>query len=174
MRQAGVGKLDIGVGMSDIPKSAGPFKYKAFLSYSHRDAVWGGWLHKALEEYRIPRRLVGTPGPDGPRPARFYPVFRDREELPTAHDLNEQIRDALEQSAYLIVICSPNSASSRWVNEEILAFKRLGRENRIQTLVVDGHPTAEDEPSLEELATRTGAPRGTRRSAPPERAFRAR
>lgn len=143
--------------MSDTLKITAPFKYKAFLSYSHRDAEWGDWLHKSLETYRIPRRLVGTPGPDGPRPARFYPVFRDREELPTAHDLNEQIKAALEQSANLIVIGSPNSAASRWVNEEILAFKRLGRENRIQTLIVSGHPTAEDEPSLEELASRTGA-----------------
>ncbi|MEI9994233.1 MAG: TIR domain-containing protein [Rhizomicrobium sp.] len=155
--------------MSDIPKDGVPYKYKAFLSYSHRDADWGDWLHKALETYPIPRRLVGTPGPDGPRPARFYPVFRDREELPTAHDLNEQIKVALQQSANLIVIGSPNSAASRWVNEEILAFKRLGRENRIQTLVVSGHPTAEDEPSLEELAERTGA--AARGAALPQASF---
>src|SRR5215472_13701492 len=35
-------------------------KYVAFLSYSHRDAKWGSWLHKALESYRPPKQLVGT------------------------------------------------------------------------------------------------------------------
>ena len=34
-------------------------KYWAFLSYSHTDRKWGDWLHKALETYRVPRRLVG-------------------------------------------------------------------------------------------------------------------
>ncbi|MGH7984354.1 MAG: hypothetical protein ACREFF_14610 [Candidatus Udaeobacter sp.] len=35
------------------------FKYWAFLSYSHADKKWGDWLHKALETYRFPRRLIG-------------------------------------------------------------------------------------------------------------------
>jgi hypothetical protein len=25
------------------------FRYRAFISYSHRDKSWAGWLHKALE-----------------------------------------------------------------------------------------------------------------------------
>lgn len=118
--------------------------YRAFISYSHADRQWGEWLHKALETYAIPRKLVGTPGRDGPIPKRLFPVFRDREELPSSHDLNQQITYALEQSAYLIVICSPRSARSRWVNEEILSFKRLGRENRILALIVDGEPNGTD------------------------------
>src|SRR3984957_7930843 len=87
-----------------------PYKYKAFLSYSHRDKVWGDWIHKALESYRIPRRLVGAPGRDGPLPAKMFPIFRDREELASSADLNHEITEALEQSACLVAICSPNSA----------------------------------------------------------------
>ncbi len=141
--------------MSGKPGEAkgGPFRYRAFLSYSHRDKQWGDWLHKALENYRVPSRLVGTAGRDGPVPAKLFPIFRDREELSSSSDLNGQIKVALEQSASLIVICSPNSARSHWVNEEILAFKRLGRENRILALIVDGEPGSADnagaDPGLE-------------------------
>ncbi len=122
----------------------GGFHYKAFISYSHVNKAWGEWLHKAIETYVIPRKLVGTPGRDGPVPKRLFPVFRDREELPSSHDLGEQISNALKQSAYLIVICSPDSANSHWVNEEILAYKRLGRENRVLALIIDGDPNATD------------------------------
>jgi WD40 repeat protein/formylglycine-generating enzyme required for sulfatase activity len=122
------------------------FKYKAFISYSHADRAWGNWLHKALESYRVPKRMVGKPGRDGPVSARLYPIFRDREELPTSSDLGQQINEALENAAYLIVICSPHAAKSRWVNEEILTFKRLGRNNRILALIVGGEPHAAHRP----------------------------
>jgi WD40 repeat protein len=127
------------------------FKYRAFISYSHRDKAWGDWLHRALESYRVPKQLVGSTGRDGAIPARLYPVFRDRDELPSSSDLHEQIRDALGQSAYLVVVCSPNAAVSPWVAAEILAFKRMGGENRILALIVDGEPNAGDEPTTEDL-----------------------
>jgi len=79
-------------------------------------------------------------------PKRLAPVFRDREELPTATDLSAAISAALRKSACQIVICSPRAARSRWVNEEILDFKRLGREDRIFCLIVDGEPNASDDP----------------------------
>jgi hypothetical protein len=125
------------------------FKYYAFISYSHQDKKWGDWLHKALETYRVPKRLVGQELRNGePIPSRIMPVFRDREELPTATDLGAVIDEALRQSRYLIVICSPRSAMSQWVNEEILAYKRMGRSGRILALIVDGEPNAEEKPGL--------------------------
>lgn len=116
--------------------------YKAFISYSHTDKKWGDWLHKALETYRVPKALVGQSGRTGPVPKRLYPIFRDREELPTATSLSEQIERALEHSEYLIVICSPRSAQSLWVNQEILQFKRLGRSDRILAIIVEGEPNS--------------------------------
>jgi tetratricopeptide (TPR) repeat protein len=80
-------------------------------------------------------------------PKRLTPVFRDRDELASAVDLGTAINAALRTSATLIVICSPRSARSRYVNEEILAFKRLGREDRIFCLIVDGEPNASDDPA---------------------------
>jgi tetratricopeptide (TPR) repeat protein len=125
-------------------------KYWAFISYSHRDTRWADWLHKAIESYRPPRRLVGTPTPHGAVPKRLTPVFRDREELASATDLGSVINTALGASACQVVICSPQAAKSHWVNQEILAFKRLGREDRIFCLIVGGEPNASDLPGRED------------------------
>ena len=114
------------------------FRYWAFISYSHQDSSWGRWLHRALETYRIPQRLVGLPIAAGVVPRRLAPVFRDRDELPTAADLDRSVAEALRQSWSLIVICSPAAAQSRWVNEEVREFQQLGRSDRIHCLVVDG------------------------------------
>ena len=116
------------------------FRYRAFISYSHRDARWATWLHRALERYQLPRRLVGRVTAAGVVPKRIAPVFRDREELPSAADLGRTVNAALEQSASLIVVCSPAAAQSRWVNAEIRAFQQLGRSDRIFCLIVDGDP----------------------------------
>ena len=120
-------------------------RYAAFLSYSHADARWAQWLHGRLEAYRVPARLVGTPGPEGPIGPRLGTVFRDRDELPTAGDLGTTIRAALAESAALVVICSPASARSPWVQAEIEAFRALGRGDRIACFIVDGEPGADAE-----------------------------
>lgn len=116
-------------------------RYRAFISYSHRDKAWADWLHRALERYTVPRRLVGQTTSAGVVPRRLAPIFRDREELASATDLSRQVNEALARSANLVVICSPHAARSRWVNEEVLAFKRLGRGDRIFCLVVAGDPS---------------------------------
>lgn len=134
--------------MTHIP-AVPAFRYRAFISYSHQDAAWANWLHKCLETYRVPSRLVGTRTTAGVVPRRLLPVFRDREELASSHDLSGRIRDALADSANLIVICSPRSAASRWVQEEVLAFQQLGRGDRIFCLIVDGEPNASHQPEAE-------------------------
>lgn len=121
-------------------------KYRAFISYSHRDSKWADWLHKSLESYRPPKTLIGQSTERGVVPKRLTPIFRDREELASATDLGTVINESLRQSACQIVICSPPAAKSRWVNEEIIAFKRLGRENQIFCLIIDGEPNATDLP----------------------------
>ncbi len=117
-------------------------KYPVFISYSHRDQRWASWLHKGIESYRVPKPLVGQPGRNGPIPSKISPVFRDRDELAASADLPVVLREALAQSAHLIVVCSPAAAQSRWVDQEITEFKRLGRADRILPLIVDGEPHA--------------------------------
>ena len=125
-------------------------RYWAFISYSHRDSKWANWLHKSLESYRPPKHLVGAVTGRSAVPKRLTPIFRDREELASATDLGALINEALVGSASQIVICSPQAAKSRWVNEEILAFKRLGREDRIFCLIVGGEPNASETPAQAE------------------------
>jgi eukaryotic-like serine/threonine-protein kinase len=128
-----------------VAPDAGARRYRVFLSYSHADTTWARWLMRRLESFRVPERFHGRAAPIGELGARIAPVFRDRDELPTADDLGDAVRDALARSATLVVICSRSAARSRWVNEEILAFKRLGRSDRVFALIVDGEPCAKDE-----------------------------
>jgi hypothetical protein len=53
---------------------------------------------------------------------RLTPIFRDRDELSASADLGGVIRDALDRSDALIVLCSPASAASRWVDQEVAYF----------------------------------------------------
>jgi hypothetical protein len=119
-------------------------KYWAFISYSHKDAAIADWLHKKLETYRVPPGLVGTPTRDGAAPERLIPIFRDREELPTSSQLGDNLQRSLQQSRYLVVICSPASAQSRWVEEEIRSFKNWHGRDRIIALIGSGIPNATD------------------------------
>jgi tetratricopeptide (TPR) repeat protein len=132
------------VARTDSQRSSG--QYRAFLSYSHADTQVVDWLHGALEGYRIPSKLVGELTPLGPVPARLGKLFRDRDELPAAGDLSAELKGALKKSMFLIVVCSPAAAQSRWVNEEVRQFKLLHGHKRgdgtarVLALIVDGDP----------------------------------
>lgn len=129
-----------------VPGGSQGFRYRVFLSYSHADRRWARRVLRWLENWTVPRRLVGRETPFGPVPRRLAPVFRDREELGAAPELSETIGRALAESASMLVVCSPAAARSRWVNEEILSFKRLGRADRIVALIVAGDPSSGDGP----------------------------
>ena len=116
------------------------YKFKAYISYSHRDERWAKWLHRALESYRVPRKLVGTKNAVGKVPSRIRPVFRDRDDLSSASDLGGTVKQALADSENMIVVCSPDAAASFWVNEEIRQFASLGRQKQIFCVIVDGEP----------------------------------
>jgi tetratricopeptide (TPR) repeat protein len=112
------------------------FKYKAFISYAHSDEKWARWLHRSLETYRVPRHLVREHDLDS---NRLIPIFRDREELASSGDLSAVVQQALADSENLVVVCSPAAAESRWVNEEVMRFKQLGKEERVFCLLI-GEP----------------------------------
>ncbi|KAA9134202.1 toll/interleukin-1 receptor domain-containing protein [Marinihelvus fidelis] len=113
-------------------------RYEAFISYSHRDKAWARWLQNALERYRLPKALRDQNGRDGGK--RLRPFFRDDTELASSEDLTAAITQAMEQSAALIVICSPHAAASRWTNREIRAFRKIAPDRPILPLIVEGGP----------------------------------
>ena len=115
-------------------------RYRAFISYSKLDHPHAKRLHSALETYRVPKGIEAKLQRDR-RLGRF---FRDDDEMGASTDLGGTLREALDNSENLIVICSPNSARSRWVNAEILHFKNTSAADRIFAVIADGIPNSDD------------------------------
>ncbi len=87
-------------------------------------------------------------------PSRLFPVFRDEEELPANADLSEPIVRALENSSHLLVICSPGAASSRFVADEIIRFKALGRSDLVLAAIISGEPNVSSDYEKQRLGFR--------------------
>lgn len=127
------------------PKSTifGAVKYDAFVCYKHGsiDSVAALTLQRALENYRAPKGVA-----DKRRP--FGRVFVDEGELSSCADFGQQIRDALKNSEWLIVICSPDTPSSPWVQLEIDTFLEYHDRSRILTVLTGGNPDISFPPQL--------------------------
>ncbi len=120
--------------------------YAAFISYSHADnreegRKWADWLHHELETYEVPADLVGKPNRAGkPIPAQIYPVFQDEKELSASSNLSTALTTALDASACLIYLSSPQSARSVYVSQELRHFKQTGKSDRMIALILAGEP----------------------------------
>jgi hypothetical protein len=123
-----------------LDQAAGPARYRAFISYSHRDGAFAARLHRRLEGYVLPRRLGAV--------RRLTPIFKDREELSAAGDLSVQVRAALAVSDCLIVICSPAAAASPWVGREIETFRDLHPDRPVLAALLEGEPAEAFPPAL--------------------------
>ena len=119
---------------------AANFKYYAFISYSHKDKDIAMKLQKRLERYHLPSTLQKS-NLDLPKKR---PVFIDESDLVAKGTLKAALQDNLNRSNYLIVICSPNSAKSEYVNDEVEYFINSGRTDYIIPLIVDGMPHSDD------------------------------
>lgn len=122
-----------------------PDRFGAFVSYRHTDPDrrWAKWLHAQLEAYRVPGRLVASGAPE-----RIGRIFRDEEELPASSDLSQRIDEALSSARFLIVVCSPRTPASQWVDEEVRRFQALGGADRVLALLIEGDPAQSFPPAL--------------------------
>jgi hypothetical protein len=113
-------------------------RFYAFISYRHTepDRRWAKWLHSAVETYRVPQKLRKERN----FPPRVRPIFRDEEELPASSNLSEEIEEALKESRSLVIVCSPRTPESKWVNKEIVLFREIGRGSHILSLLIEGNP----------------------------------
>lgn len=127
--------------------------YDAFISYRHTepDRFAAENLHRMLEAFRLPKNLAREKRARNER-ATIKRIFRDRDELPLANNLEEPILEALKHSEYLIVICSPRLRESRWCRKEIETFIALHGRDKVFAVLVEGEP---DESFPEELLTVT-------------------
>lgn len=113
----------------------------AFISYSHHDMRVARWLQRRLESFKLPAEIHGVR--DVRSSGRYLrPVFRDQSDLNTGI-LADELRKNLEDSKFLIIICSRASASSSWVSAEAQAFVEMGRLDRIIPVMVSDGQTPE-------------------------------
>lgn len=118
-------------------------EYFAFISYKREDAEWALWLQRKLENYHLPSKIIKE-HPELPKKvqetSQIRPrLFRDITEL-GGGALPQEIEQALDNSEYLIVICSQKSAESEWVDKEVQGFVNKGKINKIIPFIIDGEP----------------------------------
>jgi TIR domain len=134
-----------------------PFKYRAFLSYSHKDISWARWLHVRLEQFRIDKDLIGRRTPVGPVPKTLRPIFRDREDFSGGNTLADATVAAIDAAAALIVLCSAASAARPAVNEEVRLFRSRHPDRPVIPVIVDGAWPENFPPALRYELTSDGA-----------------
>lgn len=116
------------------------YNFFAFISYNRNDKKWAELVQRKLDHFKIPPTIKAT---YGDVPESLSPIFRDVTNL-NGGVLTDEIKNAIVSSEYMIIICSPNSASSEWVNKEVEEFISLGRTEYIIPFIVDGEPRAND------------------------------
>lgn len=117
-----------------------PYKFFVFISYRHTDIKAARWLQLLLETYSFPV-AIRQRKPDLPKRIK---VFRDKDEL-TSGILDEEIQKKLDESKYLVVICSPEAVKSKYVGDEIAYFRSKGRERQIIPFIIKGKPNSAEE-----------------------------
>ncbi len=127
--------------MRYMANSTESYKYFAFISFQSSDAKQALWLQKAIESYRLPTALQRR---DKSLPKRMRPCFCYLNDINLSEELMQELKQRMEQSEYLIVVCSPRSAKSQFVNGGIDYFVNLGRRDRIIPLIVEGLPYSAD------------------------------
>lgn len=109
--------------------------YNAFISYRHHpdDIRVAEDIHRSLERFRVPKAIRK-------KSKGITRLFRDKDELPITSSLTDDIYHALENSDYLIVICSIHTKESIWVQREIETFLKTHSRNKVLTVLASGEP----------------------------------
>ena len=112
-------------------------EYTVFISYRHKepDMTAAKAIHSKLENFVIPAHIKKAAGI-----TKVGRCFRDQEELPTSSDLAQDIIDALTNSQWLVVVCTPDTPHSKWCLAEIETFIRLHGRSRVLAVLAAGEP----------------------------------
>lgn len=103
--------------------------YKAFISYSHSaDDKLAPALQSALHRFAKPFYRL-----------RAIRVFRDKTSLHLTPELWPLIQQALADSEYFLLLCSPDAARSHWVQNEVAEWLRLNdNADKLLLVLTDG------------------------------------
>ena len=134
-------------------------KYDAFISYRHSelDKFVATTLHKKLEAFKLPRNVKSPTGKK-----KIERVFRDQDELPLESNLSDPITEALENSDYLLVICTPRLPQSEWCKKEIETFIKLHGRDKVLAVLAEGEPEESFPEALTKEAYEVINPDGTK------------
>ena len=101
-------------------------RYDAFISYSHQDSEFAQSLVYAMRGFF------------GFRRADALRIFLDSETLTAAPRLSEELEHNLEVSRHLVLLASPSSAASPWVQVELDWWISHSRLDRLIIVLTDG------------------------------------
>lgn len=118
------------------------YTYSAFISYSSKDEKIAKALWKKLERYRLPAVLQKQ---YEDIPEKMH-VFLDQGDIVPGDTVENALSRELADSKKLIVICSPNSAKSPYVDLEVRNFLALGHSaNDIIPYIIEGDVNRESQ-----------------------------
>lgn len=138
-----------------------PVTYDAFISYRHAelDTYVAENLHRMLESFHLPAHVSRKTRHN--EKTKITRIFRDRDELPLSSDLSSPIHLALENSEFLIVICSPRTPESAWVQREIETFISLHDREHVLAVLIEGEPRDSFPLALTQQEEQTTLPDGS-------------
>src|SRR5262245_19616877 len=109
--------------------------YKAFISYSHRlDGNLASSLQSCLHRFAKPWYRL-----------RSMRVFRDKTSLAANPGLWPSLEEALGESEWLLILASPQSAGSHWVQQEIGWWLKNRSSSRLLIVLTDGELAWDEE-----------------------------
>src|SRR5712692_5084446 len=117
---------------ADVQKPT--YTHDVFVSYSRKDEEFASKLEQALENYKPPKGFKV--------PRRNLDIFRDKKDF-TGVDDPQALATHLQESAKLLVICSPNARKSTFVTDEIRRFAKTNGADNIIPLLLSGIPNNE-------------------------------
>lgn len=110
------------------------YKYIAYISCSNNetDRKAAALIQKRIESYVIPEDFRNSRGEK-----RLGKVFQNDNENPLSSDFSNSINQVLDESKYLIVICSPEYAKSRWCKAELDHFLQTHESDHVFVVLID-------------------------------------
>ena len=102
--------------------------YSAFISYSHAaDDRFADALQRALHRFAKPWYKL-----------RALRIFRDQTNLSANPALWPSIEQALGESAFFLLLASPEAARSKWVRREVEHWKTTRPTQTLLLVLTDG------------------------------------
>jgi hypothetical protein len=116
-------------------------RHDAFISYSRRDRDFARVLGETLRNYRPPKDLGVA--------QRNLSIFRDEEDF-TGVEYHAAVSRHLRESGRLIIVCSPHSRQSQYVDGEIREFVSARSADDLIPILLAGLPNNEAKPGQED------------------------